>query len=113
MNLFPKKKKKKFKMVLCQRLQKYIPISLKNGKCMYQHKGPLCEGCKENHSFTLKRTCELLANECLEGGKKASSTMLSKGSGFLPIQSELKQGEVGLALSLSQSLPKPSRKLSL
>jgi len=70
MNLFPKKKKKKFKMVLCQRLQKYIPISLKNGKCMYQHKGPLCEGCKENHSFTLKRTCELLANECLEGGKR-------------------------------------------
>ena len=77
MNLFPKKKKKKFKMVLCQRLQKYIPISLKNGMCAYPHKGPLCEGCRKNHSFTLERTASILASE-LEGGKKVLPHLASK-----------------------------------
>jgi hypothetical protein len=62
-NLFPKKKKKKFKMVLCQRLQKYVPFSLKNGKCMYQHKTVLCQGCQQNHSFIIEKTCEILASE--------------------------------------------------
>ena len=104
-NLFPKKKKKKFKMVLCQRLQKYVPFSLKNGMCAYPHKGPLCEGCRKNHSFTLERTASILASE-LEGGKKASSTILSKGSGFLPIQSELKQAGSRLG---PKPLAKPSK----
>jgi hypothetical protein len=98
---------KKFKMVFCQRLQKYVPFSVKNGKCMYQHKGPLCEGCKENHSFTLKRTCELLANECLEGGKRLLPQKKAKVRVRLaPLQKRVKK-QVGSGPS--QPLAKPSK----
>jgi hypothetical protein len=90
-NLFPKKKKKKFKMVLCQRLQKLVPFNARNGMCAYPHKGPLCEGCRKNHSFTLERTASILASE-LEG----------------PIQSELKQAGSRLG---PKPLAKPSQNL--
>jgi hypothetical protein len=79
----------------------------RNEMCAYPHKGPFCEGCKENHSFTLKRTCELLANECLEGGKRLLPQKKAKVRVRLaPLQSELKVGS-----GPSQPLAKPSQNL--
>jgi hypothetical protein len=109
-NLFPKKKKKKFKMVLCQRLQIFVLFNARNGMCAYPHKNVLCQGCRQNHSFIIEKTCEILASELpskMEGGKKASSTVLSKGLGSCPIKRVKKQVGSGP----SQPLAKPSQNL--